>query len=123
MILKIKNKDYVVETNLKVAYEIEKNKKKRIIDAMSKEDMTLEEMLQFIYAGFKVNNPEIKFNEFQDMIFDSNEFGYVEVQLEFQVFCNLLLSKKETEDEIRKKLNDAINKSVAEVDKDLKEKN
>jgi hypothetical protein len=91
-----------------------------ILDVMTNEDLTLDEMLQLIYVGFKVNNPDIKFSEFQDLILDSDEFGYVEVQMEFQVFCNLLLSKKETEDEIRKKLNDALNKKKEEVEEELK---
>lgn len=120
MILTINEKEYVVSTNLKVAFDIERNKKKKVLDVMTNEDLTLEEMLQLIYVGFKVNNPEIKFTEFQDLILDSDEFGYVEVQMEFQVFCNLLLSKKETEDEIRKKLNDALNKKKEEVEEELK---
>lgn len=114
MILKIKEKDYVVATNLKVAYEIERNKKKKVLDVMANENITLEEMLQLLYVGFKVNNEEIKFSEFQDMIIDSDEFGYVEVQVEFQVFCSLMLSKKETEDEIRQRINDALNRKQEE---------
>ena len=120
MILTINEKDYVVATNLKVAYDIERNKKKKVLDVMTNEDITLEEMLQLIYTGFKVENPDIKFAEFQDLILDSDKFGYVEVQMEFQVFCNLLLSKRETEDEFRKKLSDALNRKTEEAEKELK---
>lgn len=120
MILTINNKDYVVSTSLKVAYDIEKNKKKKMIDVMTNEDITLDEMIQLIYTGFKVNNPEIKFSEFEELILNSDDFGYVEVQLEFQVFCNLILSKKETEEEIRNKLREALNKKQKEADEELK---
>lgn len=121
MILTINEKDYVVATNLKVAYDIEHNKNnKKVLDIMTDENLTLEDMLKLIYVGFKVNNPDIKFSDFQEMILGSDNFGYVEVQMEFQVFCNLILSKKETEAEIRKKLNDALNKKQAEINKELK---
>lgn len=126
MLLRIDDKEYAVSTSLRVAYDIEKNNKKKIKEIMAHaDDMSLDEILNFIYNGFKIENPKTSLDEFKELVLSSTSLGFMEIQIEFQVFCSMLIRKNESEEEIREKLQKMLDKAEkdAEVETVSDEKN
>lgn len=126
MLFRVDDKEYAVATSLRVAYDIEKNNKKKIKEIMAHaDDMSLDEILNFIYNGFKIENPEISLDKFKDIVLSSTSLGFMEIQVEFQVFCSMLIRKNESEEEIREKLQKMLDKAEqdAEVETVSDEKN
>lgn len=118
MIIKLNGEDYSVSTNLGVAYDIESTKKKKISDIISTE-MDIKAMIEIIYFGFKKKNNGVSLKEFEDLVLNADEMSYINLQKEFSVFSNLLISTEKTEEEVRRTIEDAFKNNVEKLEQEL----
>ena len=118
MIIKLNGEDYIVSTNLGVAYDIESTKKKKISDIISTE-MDIKAMIEIIYFGFKKKNSGVSLKEFEDLVLNADEMSYINLQKEFSVFSNLLISTEKTEEEVRRTIEDAFKNNVEKLEQEL----
>lgn len=118
MIIKLNGVDYSVSTNLGVAFDIESTKKKKINNIISTE-LDIKAMIEIIYFGFKKKNVGVTLKEFEELVLNSDEMSYINLQKEFSVFSNLLISTEKTEEEVRQMIEDAFKKNKEEIEKEL----
>ena len=104
MYIKIDKNDYEDSTNLGTAYDIEAKFGKKIAELVqSIEDFNLEKCLEVIYFGFKRKN-DMSLEDFKHLVFESDNIGVVDLQKELIVFFKLLITKDQTEKQVREEL-------------------
>lgn len=118
MIIKLNGVDYNLSTSLGVAYDIESTKKKKISDIISA-DMDIKAMTEILYFGFKKKNVGVTLKEFEDLVLNADEMSYINLQKEFSVFSNLLISTEKTEEEVRKTIDEAFKKNKEKIEEEL----
>lgn len=118
MIIKLNGVDYTVSTSLGVAYDIESTKKRKISDIISAE-LDIKAMVEIIYFGFKKKNVGVSLKEFEDLVLNADEMSYINLQKEFSVFSNLLISTEKTEEEVRRTIEDAFKNNAEKIEKEL----
>ena len=118
MIIKLNGEDYNVSTKLAVAYDIEFTKKKKIGEIVSSEP-DIKAIIEILYFGFKKENAGITLKEFEELVLNSDEMSYINLQKEFSVFSNLLISTEKTEVEVRQMVEDLFKKGKEEAEKEL----
>lgn len=118
MIIKLNGVDYNLSTNLGVAYDIESTKRKKINEIISS-DIDIKGMIDIIYFGFKKKNVGVSLKEFEDLVLNADEMSYINLQKEFSVFSNMLMSTEKTETEVRKMVEDIFTSKKQELEEEL----
>lgn len=114
MYIKIDKNDYEVSTNLGTAYDIEAKYGKKISELVQNiEDFNLEKCLEVIYFGFKRKN-DMSLEDFKHLVFESDNIGVVDLQRELIVFFKLLITKDQTEKQVREELKKAYEEGLKE---------
>ena len=122
MILKLNGTDYEVSTNLGTAYEIEKKYNKKVSAILENiDDKEIDQIIPILYIGFKRKNPTITEEEFKNKILDDEDFNYSAFFREVSVFCNLCVSMRETEAEIRERINALFEGEAEEIAERIEE--
>lgn len=116
----INGKDYEVATNLGATYDLEKKYNKKVRDILSNiENYDLEQLIGIIYVGFKRKNSGIDYKTFSEMLLEDKDFNYMSFIKEISVFCNLCLSMKSDENEVRERINRIYDKNLEEVEEEI----
>ena len=123
MNLVISGNSYEVATNLGTTYDLEKKfNNKKVRDILSGiEDYDLEQLISILYVGFKRKNPNIDYKTFSEMVLNDNDFNYSSFIKEISVFCNLCLSMKSSEDEVRAKIDKVYERNLEEVENEIED--
>ena len=123
MVLTIKNEKYDVATSLGTAYEIESRYKgKKVMDiARDIDSMPLTELVDLLFFGFKKRNNTHSLQEFRDMIFDDDNFGYVQLKTEVIIYLSLIMSTDKTEEELRAEMKERIEKARQQAEDETEE--
>lgn len=120
MYIKIKDKEYEVATNLGTTLDLETKYKKKVRELLSDiEDYTVEQLINILYVGFKRKNPSIDQKTFSEMLLDDEDFNYMSFIREISVFCNLCMSMKADENEVRERINKIYDKNLEEVEEEI----
>ena len=67
----------------------------------------------------KKENPNISLKDFEELVLNSDEMSYINLQKEFLVFSNLLISTEKTEEEVRKMVEDIFNSKKEELEQEF----
>ncbi len=117
MNIKIKGKNYEVSTNLGTAYDIEHKFNKNVKDIIASiDDYDMDMLMQILYVGFKRKNPDIKEEEFKELVLSDDNITYLGFIKEITIFCRLCMSFNKSEVEVRKQIEGYYEEKLAELE-------
>lgn len=120
MYICIGDKKYEVSTNIGTSYEIEKRFNKKIRDVLEElEERDMEQMISLIYVGFKRKNPDITEENFKEIVFNDENITWLSFFKEVSVFCNLCMSMKSDEKEVRERLDKVFERNLATAEQNI----
>ena len=122
MYLELNGTKYEVSTNLGTAYEIEKKYNKKVGAILENiDDKEIDQIIPILYIGFKRKNPTITEEEFKNKVLEDEKMTYTTFFREVSVFCNLCVSMRETEEEVRARINALFEGEAEEIKERLEE--